>query len=201
MVNMPTSLIKQVQYALFLIALWVTGCASTRLIESQVNAFAPRPVPPGSHYRFERLPSQQDSAAQEQLEAMAEAALAEVGFARDEANAAYSVQVSAIRRAQYVTLDRPALGWNLGWMMGNGGISIGTGALFPGLDAQTTYGYEVGLIVRERASQTVVFETRATHDGPWADSTQVLPALLQAALQGFPTPPAGVQRVPVEVPR
>jgi len=47
----------------------------------------------------------------------------------------------------------------------------------------------------------VVFETRATHDGPWADSAQILPAMLQAALQGFPAPPAGMRRVNMEIPR
>jgi len=46
-----------------------------------------------------------------------------------------------------------------------------------------------------------VFETRATHDGPWADSAQILPAMLAAALQGFPHPPAGVRRVDIEIPR
>jgi len=192
---------KQAQAALLLIVFLLTGCASNRLIDSQVNAFAPQTVPTGSAYLFERLPSQQDSTGQDQLEAFAQDALAQVGLKHDEARADYSVQVSANQRAHSVLLDRPALGWQLGWMVGNGGISVGGDDLFPGLEAQTNYQYEVGLIVRHRASQAVVFETRATHDGPWADSAQILPAMLQAALQGFPAPPAGMRRVNMEIPR
>jgi len=192
---------KKAQAALLFIVLLLTGCASNRLIDSQVNAFAPQPVPAGSAYRFERLPSQQANAAQDELEAFAEEASAQVGLKHDDATADYSVQVTATRRAQNVSLDRPAFGWNLGWMFGNGGISVGSGGLFPGLDTPTNYWYEVGLIVRHRASQAVVFETRATHDGPWADSAQILPAMLRAALQGFPAPPAGVRRVDMEIPR
>ena len=89
----------------------------------------------------------------------------------------------------------------LGWMMGNGGIAVGGGGLFPGLDARTNYWREVGLIIRERATQAVVFESRATHDGPWSDSNAILPAMLDAALQGFPNPPAGERRVNIEIPR
>jgi len=192
---------KQAQAALLCIVFLLTGCASNRLIDNQVNAFAPQPVPAGSAYRFERLPSQQGNAAQDELEALAEEALAQVGLKRDDNAADYSVQVTATRRAQNYVLDQPAFGWSLGWMFGNGGIAVGDGSLFPGLDARTNYWYEVGLIVRQRASQAVVFETRATHDGPWADSAQILPAMLQAALQGFPTPPAGVRRVNIEIPR
>lgn len=192
---------KQAQIALLCIVLLLTGCASSRLIDNQVNAFAPQPVPAGSRYRFERLPSQQANAEQDQLEAMAEVALAQVGLKRDDTNADYSVQVSATQRAQSVALDRPAIGWNLGWMVGNGGISVGNDALFPGWDTQTNYWHEVGLVMRHRSSQSVVFETRATHDGPWSDSAQILPAMLEAALQGFPTPPAGVRRVNIEIAR
>jgi hypothetical protein len=47
----------------------------------------------------------------------------------------------------------------------------------------------------------VLYETRATHDGIWADARAVLPAMLAAALQGFPVPPAGTRRVNIEIPR
>ncbi len=188
--------------ALVFIVISLTGCSGLRLVDSQVNAFAPVSVPAGSRYRFERLPSQQTQPdAQVQLETMAEVALAKVGLTRDDQAARYSVQVSATQRAQQTVLDRPALGWHLGWMFGNGGMAVGGGGLFPGLDQRTSYWREVGLIIRERATQTVVFESRATHDGPWSDSDAVLPAMLDAALQGFPNPPAGVRRVNIEIPR
>ena len=187
--------------ALFSIVTLLTGCSGMRLVDSQVNAFAPASVPAGSRYRFERLPSQQANPAQDRLESLAEQALGQVGLKRDEAVARYSVQVSATQRAQQAVLDRPALGWNLGWMFGNGGVSVGSGMLFPGLDARTSYWREVGLIIRERATQAVVFESRAVHEGPWSDSQAILPAMLEAALQGFPNPPAGERRVNIEIPR
>jgi len=188
--------------ALFFISPLLTGCAGVRLVDSQVNSFAPSAVPAGSRYRFERLPSQQaNPAPQQHLEALTEQALTKVGLVRDDGAARYSVQVSAIQRAQQIALDRPALGWNLGWMFGNGGLSVGSGALFPGLDARTSYWREVGLVMRERAIQAVVFESRAVHEGPWSDSDAILPAMLDAALQGFPNPPAGERRVNIEVPR
>lgn len=185
-------------FAVFLL----TGCSGMRVVDSQVNSFAPAAVPAGSRYRFERLPSQQNNpAAQEQLEAMAEAALTKVGLVRDDQTASYSVQVSVTERAEQNALDHPALGWNLGWRVGNGGVWMGRGPLFPGLDVRTSYWREVGLVVRQRSTQAVVFESRASHDGPWADSEAVLPAMLDAALQGFPTPPTGVRRVNIEITR
>lgn len=187
--------------ALLFVVTLLTGCSGMRLVDSQVNSFAPASVPAGSRYRFERLPSQQANPAQDRLERMAEQALAQVGLTRDDQAARYSVQVSATQRAQQLVLDRPALGWNLGWMFGNGGISVGNGMLFPGLDARTSYWREVGLVIRERATQAVVFESRAVHDGPWSDSDAILSAMLDATLQGFPNPPAGERRVNIEIPR
>jgi len=188
--------------ALFFIALLLLGCASQRLIDGQVNAFATQPIAAGSRYRFERLPSQQaDAPAQDQLETMAEAALTDVGLVHDAAAARYSVQVSATQRVQDLALDRPTLGWSLGWMFGNGGITVDNDTAFPGWNRQTNYWREVGLIVRDTSTQSVVYETRATHDGPWSDTERILPALLRAALKDFPNPPAGVRRVDIEIPR
>lgn len=191
--------------ALFFIVTLLTGCSGMRLVDSQVNSFAPASVPAGSRYRFERLPSQQANPGQDRLEAMAEQALMQVGLTRDERAARYSVQVSAIQRAQQTMLDRPPLGWNLGWnmgwMFGNGGISVGSGMLLPGLDARTSYWREVGLVIRDRTTQAVMFESRAVNEDIWSDSEAILPAMLNAVLQGFPNPPAGVRRVSIEIPR
>ncbi|MBT3067532.1 DUF4136 domain-containing protein [Rhodoferax sp. U11-2br] len=188
--------------ALLFVAFLLTGCSGMRVVDSQVNSFAPATVAAGSRYRFDRLPSQQSNpAAQEQLEAMAEAALTKVGLVRDDQGASLSVQVSVTERAEQSAMDHPALGWNLGWRVGNGGVWMGRGPLFPGLDVRTSYWREVGLVLRQRSTQAVVFESRASHDGPWADSEAVLPAMLDAALQGFPTPPTGLRRVNIEIAR
>lgn len=194
---------KKALIAIIVIAsFWLSGCASTRLIDSQVSSFAPHTVPAGSHYRFERLPSQQaDAVAQQQLEDLTEEALAQVGLMRDDSHGSYSVQVSVSQRVQATPPGRPLLGWHLGWHLGHGSVALGHAPLFPGLDQTTSYWREVTLIVREHHTQVVVYETRASHEGPWSDSGAVLPAMLQAALQGFPTPPAGPRSVHIEIPR
>jgi hypothetical protein len=37
-------------------------------------------------------------------------------------------------------------------------------------------------------------------EGPWSDSANLLPVLLEAALRDFPNPPAGVRKVTIELP-
>jgi hypothetical protein len=187
---------------LLLMVFLISGCASTRLIDSQVNSFAPQVIAAGAGYQFERLPSQlADPVSQAKLEKLAEQALAKVGLKRQNA-APLSVQVSAVQR-QENTLNQSGVGvgWGLGWVFGNGTISLGNrGALFPGLETQTTYWRQVSLIMRN-ASGAVVFESHASHEGIWSDGEVVLAAMLDAALQGFPTPPTGVRRVNIEIPR
>lgn len=197
----PLALAKYAQAALFFIAITLTGCASTRLIDTQVSSFTPHTVAAGASYRFERLPSQQADPAQAQLEALAQQALAKVGLKQADI-APLSVQVTAVQRQESNPYQNGMnIGIGLGWVFGNGSVSIGNrGALFPGLDTQPSYWRQVSLIMRD-ASQTVVFESHATHEGIWRDSTAILSAMLDAALQDFPHPPAGVRRVNIEIPR
>lgn len=173
-----------------------------RLIDTQVNSFAPQPIAAGASYRFERLPSQQAQAAgQDLLEQLTEQALAKVGLRRSDA-ASLTVQVSAQQRQE--PAPQPSglgLGWGLGWGVGNGGINIGSrGALFPDLYAPPNYWRQVSLVMRNAQGQ-VVFESHASHEGLWADSAAILAAMLDAALQGFPTPPTGPRRVAIEIQR
>jgi len=63
------------------------------------------------------------------------------------------------------------------------------------------YHREVGVIMRELSSNRVVFESYAANDGPWLDGTEVFPAMFEAALQGFPQPPAGPRQVEIPVGR
>ncbi|MFZ4623330.1 MAG: DUF4136 domain-containing protein [Rhodoferax sp.] len=188
--------------AIFIVASSVSGCTGVRLVDNQVSSFAARSVAPGSSYRFERLPSQQaEAAAQDRLERSAEAALARVGLKRADTSATLIAQVLLTQRVEIGSIDRPAFGWGFGWFGRHGGISLGHGPLFPGLDERPNYWREVRLTLRDVATQTVVFETRASHDGPWSDSAAIVPAMLDAALQGFPDPPQGERRVNIEIAR
>lgn len=198
---------NKVFVALFLVSLVVSGCTTVRLVDSQVTSYAPKLITSGASYQFERLPSQQaDVAMQGALETMTERALAKVGLRRQDGATDLLVQVHVSQRTESTGLDRPGLAWQIGWGGGwrpghHGGFALGSRALFPGLDDRLNYWREVRLVLREQASQSVVYETRASHDGPWSDGAAIWPAMLDAALQGFPQPPAGERRVSIEIPR
>jgi hypothetical protein len=64
----------------------------------------------------------------------------------------------------------------------------------------TWYSHSVHLVMRDLRSGQVTFETTATFDGPWTDTVNLLPPIMDAALHDFPAPPAGVRRVVVELP-
>ena len=184
----------------FAVAL-LTGCASTYLVDTSVQSFSKlTALPAQPTYRFERLPSQQEP-GQAQLEAMADAALHRAGLRRDDANPRYTVQVSG--RVQ-PTLSPWADPWRWGGGWGIGyhrhGLGLGFGGPWGGLESPW-YHREVAVVVRELPSNRVVFESHASHDGPWLDNSTVFPAMFQAALQGFPNPPPGPRRVDIQVGR
>ncbi len=188
--------------ALLMIVFLVSGCAGVRLVDNQVSSFAPQVISAGASYQFERLPSQKaDPLNQAKLEKLAEQALAKVGLRRQN-DAPLLVQVSAVQRQENtVSQNGAGIGWGLGWVVGHGELSLGSsGAMFPWMDVQTTYWRQVSLIMRNAAGD-VMFESHASHEGIWSDGEVVLAAMLDAALQGFPTPPAGVRRVNIEIPR
>ena len=179
-------------------ALALTGCASVRLVDSDVQSFSQlRALPAAPTYRFERLPSQQaQSAQQDTIEAHAANALAKVGMRLEPgAQAAYRVQVQA-----RVDREMPT-GWYDPWWGGGWGGHGFYGGLSMRFPPPTLYRREVGLIVRDATSAAVVYETRAVHEGIWTDNPAVFGAMFDAALAGFPTPPTGQRRINVEIPR
>ncbi len=179
-------------------AVLLGGCATSFLLDNRVQAFSagvPLAEPPS--YRFERLLSQLAEPAQATLEAMADPALHKAGLRRDDAAPRYSVQVSArIQRSLSPWADP----WGWGWGFGIGGPSWGYFRPYP-LMEQPWFQREVGVIVREIASNRVIFESQASNDGPWLDNRSVLPAMFEAAMQGFPNPPTGPRRVDIVVGR
>jgi hypothetical protein len=181
--------------------LLLSGCAATYTLDNTVQSFSQlTALPAPASYRFERLPSQQDI-SQPQLEAMADPALNQAGLRRDDASPRYSVQISA--RLQRTLSpwadpwDRYPFGWGAGWHHRYG---AGLGAWSP-YDSPPWYHREVNVIVRDLGSNRVVFESRAVNDAPWRESADVLPAMFQAAMQGFPNPPPGPRTVNIELAR
>ncbi len=198
-----------VRFARFFMAaaaaiLVLAGCASTYKLDNQVQSFSHLPaMPTQPSYRFERSLSQQADPAQQALEALADPALHRAGLRRDDAAPRYSVQVSARTERSLSPYADPwgPWGWG-GWGVGLGGrhFGLGIGGPWPRGDSYWFH-REVSVIVRELASNKVVYETRAVNDGPWLDNNAVLPAMFEAAMQGFPNPPPGPRRVDIQVGR
>jgi hypothetical protein len=198
--------------ALLLIAVFLTACSTTRLVDSDVRSVSSFKAVPVAGYKFERTPLQQapDQASNQQaLESMAEAALAKVGVKRDEARPGYSVQVTARVRREWrlgnadpfnpLTLGAVQIGVGFANVRMRGGFSGGFGMSFPRRDV-LFYNREVSLLMRDLSTNQVVYETSAINDGVWADDNNILPILFEAAVSGFPTPPVGVRRVNIDLP-
>ena len=187
----------------------LSGCASVRLVDTDVRSFVtPLGVTAGAAYRFERLPSQQASAAQARLETLAQVALGKVGLMRNDIEANYSVQVIySLRVDPYAPWEQPyggRAGLSLGFGMRSGHFGLAAGRpLMPGFGwgESPYYWREVNLVIRHLANGQVVYETQGAHDGRWSDSASVLPAMLDAALMNFPNPPRGPRRIELEIPR
>ena len=177
-------------------ALWLSGCASTYTLDNRVQSFSQlADFSTPAAYRFERLPSQ-EHVNQAQLEALVDPVLYQAGFRRDDANPRYSVSVSA-------SIVRVLSPWADPWWNGGGwgygyGRHYGFYGMWSGMD-YPWYHRTVAVIIRELSSNRVVYETRAMNDGPWSDHANVLTAMFQAAMQGFPVPPPGPRVVNIQI--
>ena len=75
------------------LAFVLSGCATTRMIDSEVKSFTGSTTPPrDASYRFERLPSQEAMLDQDLFEAMATKALRKAGPVLNTTDPAFSVQ-------------------------------------------------------------------------------------------------------------
>jgi hypothetical protein len=174
----------------------LSGCAGTYVLDNTVQSFSQLTAAPAPlTYRFERLPSQQQ-ADQAQLEALADAALHQAGFQRDDANPRYSVQIGA--RVQEV-ISPFADPWD-GWGIGAGRRWHRRFGVWGPSYEPPWYHREVSIVVRELAGGRVVYETRASNAGPYSGNAVVFPAMFQAAMQGFPAPPPGPRVVNIQLP-
>ena len=198
---MPRCLSLPLRAALLAVALLALGgCAGLRTVESDVSSYSHWPAGrQASSYAFERLPSQQANPQQQDaLEAAARDALAQAGFseAADASSADVSVQVSArVTRQDYTIYDDP-FAWRGSLWYGHGfGHWWG-----PGLSMSyqsPRYEREVALLIRDRRSGEVLYETRASNNGPsWGDG-ETLAAMFAAALKDFPQTAVNPRRVSI----
>lgn len=205
---------KRALSAIFSIAwlgFFMVGCSGLQLVENNVTAFhtwnAPPPGP-GTPYRFERLPSQQVSAAyQDRVEEAAHVALAKVGMNLDPVAPRFSVQVRVSTQVIQALPYGPGydgFGFGMpGLFLGGGSRGGAFGLSFPlGYSTPSPYFHrDLTLLVRNLGNSQVVFETRVTNDGIQNETPAVLAAMLDAALQGFPEPPPGPRRINVQIPQ
>lgn len=198
-------------FSVILIALLMAGCATTRRVETDVSAFyrwSGAPPVPGTLYRFERLPSQAVGTQQDALEGQARTALARVGMVLDPGAARFGVQVQLstllIERGPYADGGFGGFG-GFGWggpgiFLGGGSRGASLGLSLPLRFSEPAYHRrELTLLMRDLASSQIVFETRALSDSVRDDLPLALPAMLDAALRGFPQPPAGTRRILIDV--
>ncbi len=181
----------------------LAGCAGPRLVQSDVRSYsALTALPSPPTYRFERLPSQQaHPEAVAALEAEAGRALERVGLRRDDAAARLVAQIGA-EGGYAVPCDWPywshdpfygRFGWGGGW----GRHGFGLGWMMDG--PPTLYHRKVSLVLRDAASQQVVYETSATYEDVWTQDPAIYGVLFDQALSGFPQPPSSERRVRTEV--
>ena len=202
--------------------LFLSGCSTIRVLESQVQTSTQWPTgsaaPKQALFRWERLPSDVNSVQAGWAEVELEAVLTPLGWTRNDVEAQYSVWVG-VRTAEFIidAWGRPVRGpWvnqfhfgigsgyrprgistNIGWSMG-GPVYPG---IRPGFPPAVAYAQEVSIIIRDLKTSQVVYQTKASHDGPWADHATILRAIMGAALQGFPQPSVMNRRVDTTLPR
>jgi len=183
----------------------LAGCAGPRLVESDVNSFSTLsalPSPPT--YRIERLPSQEaHSAAYIPIEAQAEQALARVGLQRDDARPRLIAQIGAeggYASPRYWPYYSDPFYGRFGWGLGYGGRwgwGMGMGWMMD--TPPTLYHRGVSLVLRDAATQQVVYETSAVYEDVWTDDPAIYGVLFNQALSGFPQPPRGRRTIRTEV--
>lgn len=186
----------------------LSACAGLDTVDVEVVSQGSWPAErkPGS-YAIERLPSQQANAAeQERVEAAALGALQTAGFTpapRDEAEVLIQLgaRVFVTPRGGY---PYPSMYWRSDWWYHGGrwpyfwgppyGYGLGYVEDFP------DYQREVAVLIRDRRSQQIVYETRGSYTSRWR-SDALLPALFEAVMKDFPHTARGSRIVTVALPK
>lgn len=203
-----------------LTTLALAGCAGTYRVDNAVQSYAhwsadvptgaqaPAAVPKAPQtYRFERLPSQREgglSEDQNRLETWTRTVLETHGWTVAEASATapWRVQVTATSaRNVRSPWDDPWGGWHFrGQVVAGNGHFFWSPMFVVPMD-MPWYERKVAVVIRDAASGRVVYETLAGHESRWNSTPALWQAMLQAALNGFPVPPAGTRQVDIDLPR
>lgn len=209
-------------FAMAAAALVLSGCAGVGALNSDVSTYGSWPAErkPGS-YAFERLPSQQERAGEQQvIEDAARGALESAGFtpAAAPGDAQFTVQVGArvgmSDRWPYFDpfWNNVSVGYSFGYHRGYGrryghgygrgrwalGIGAGYGG-WSGYDAWPGYDREVAVLIREQKTGRLLYEARASNNGASPAIDPLLPAMFSAALRDFPAGGPNPRRVSVEI--
>ena len=174
----------------------LTGCASFNNLSNDVSTFGAWPAQrTPATFVFERLPSQEaHPERQQQLEDAARAAVEAAGFkqAASPADAEYLMQLGA----RVSTNDpwfyndpfllRSNFRYGFGWGYNRWGRSPwGLGVAYS-VDGRSSYEREVAVLIRDRRSGELLYEARASNNGPSASIDYLLPAMYRAAMKDFP---------------
>lgn len=218
-----TRFFKFISWLLTLVSLFIlSGCSTLRVIESQVQTTTQWPsgsaAPTQALYRLERLPADANNVQAGWAELELEPVLAGLGWTRNDVDARYSVWIG-VRTAEFIAdaWGRPVRGpWVSHVYLGVGsgyrprGLSTSIGwslgspmypGVRPGFPPASGYAQEVNILIRDLQTSQVVYQTKALHEGPWADHPNILRAMIGAALQGFPQPSAMNRRVDTSIAR
>ncbi len=182
--------------AISLVTLLTAGGCATQ-VSSDVSTFGSWPADrQPDTYVFERLPSQQHQPDQQRMEDAARTALEAAGFkpAADAQSADVAVLLGTrLIAADFSPYDDP-IWWNGGLYrsrFGHPGFlgfgsSFGRGFGFGPDDTLRRYVREVSVLIRDRKSGNVIYETHASSDGVLPLTPALMTAMFQAALTPFP---------------
>jgi hypothetical protein len=188
----------------------LTACTGLRQLSNDVSTYSLWPAErKPTTYAFERLPSQQANAQQQQLlEDAARRALEMAGF--KPAPDAQSADVTVTLGARVTPNDRSPYDDPFWWHGGLYGyryfgrpypyIYHGFGPRFgyPFYDSPT-YEREVAMLIRDRKTGQPLYETRVTNDGYSSSINSLLTAMFEAGLKDFPQGGAAPHRVVTQI--
>ena len=193
-------------FAALAAALLLGGCAGISTVAVDVSSQGDWPPDrkPGT-YAIERLPSQQaNPVEQDRIEAAALPAIEGAGFSRaplEEADVLIQVGARVFEVARRDPFAN-AFYWRQDWWFHGHYHPFFYG---PGFGRSYYYNdfpdiqRETAILMRDRRSHRIVYETRATVIGNWS-SQALLPLMFEASMKDFPTPAISPRTVTMSLP-